>query len=91
MRSVHRFIPAVALLATTVACADKPASGPPATDTVAGKGAAKAVTFHEADWKPLREADIPNDSMGASIKRGLYLLRFTPDSLPRTPRPTCAA
>ena len=43
---------------------------------------AKAVHFDEAAWKPLREADIPNDSMGASIRRGLYLLRFTPDSLP---------
>lgn len=43
---------------------------------------AKAVSFNEEAWKPLREADIPNDSMGASIKRGLYLLRFTPESLP---------
>ncbi len=43
---------------------------------------AKAVSFTEASWIPLREADIPNDSMGASIRRGLYLLRFTPESLP---------
>lgn len=43
---------------------------------------AAAVVFTEAAWKPKREADIPNDSMGASIKRGLYLLRFTPESLP---------
>jgi len=42
----------------------------------------RAVIFTEASWKPPREADIPNDSMGASIKRGLYLLRFTPESLP---------
>lgn len=41
-----------------------------------------AVTFNEAAWRPLQEADIPNDSMGAAIKRGLYLLRFTPESLP---------
>ncbi len=43
---------------------------------------APAVVFTEASWTPKREADIPNDSMGASIRRGLYLLRFTPESLP---------
>jgi thiosulfate dehydrogenase len=42
----------------------------------------RAVIFTEAAWSPPGEADIPNDSMGASIKRGLYLLRFTPESLP---------
>jgi hypothetical protein len=36
--------------------------------------------FDEAAWKPLTEADIPADSMGAAIRRGLYLLRFTPAS-----------
>ncbi len=38
--------------------------------------------FVEASWTPLTEKDIPNDSMGASIRRGLMLLRHTPDSLP---------
>lgn len=38
--------------------------------------------FNEAAWKAPTEADIPTDSMGASIKRGLYLLRFMPESLP---------
>ena len=28
------------------------------------------------------EADIPNDSMGASVRGGPYLLRFTPERLP---------
>jgi len=42
-----------------------------------------AVTFNEAAWSPKLEKDIPNDSLGASIRRGLYLLRFTPESLPR--------
>lgn len=42
-----------------------------------------ALQFTEANWKPKREADIPNDSMGASVRRGLYLLRFTPESLPQ--------
>jgi thiosulfate dehydrogenase len=63
----------VPLLAVLAACggeAPAPAAG----------GA--AVQFTEANWTPKREADIPNDSMGASIRRGLYLMRFTPESLP---------
>lgn len=59
----------------TAACGTKSPETPAVAD-------AKAVTFVESAWKPLREADIPNDSMGASIKRGLYLLRFSPESLP---------
>ncbi len=47
------------------------------------KEPAVALTFNEAAWKPKLEADIPNDSLGAAIKRGLYLLRFTPESLPK--------
>jgi thiosulfate dehydrogenase len=42
-----------------------------------------ANAFDEAAWSPPAESDIPNDSLGASIKRGLALLRFTPESLPR--------
>jgi thiosulfate dehydrogenase len=54
------------------------------TSKAPAKGTAvAAVHFEEAAWKPPREADIPNDSLGASVKRGLYLLRFTPESLPR--------
>jgi thiosulfate dehydrogenase len=78
VRSFPRFLPVVTLLAAVGACSDKPASSPP----VVGSGKASATTFREADWTPPRESDIPNDSMGASIKRGLYLLRFTRDSLP---------
>ncbi len=42
-----------------------------------------AAHFDAAAWKPPAESEIPNDSMGASIRRGLALLRFTPESLPR--------
>jgi len=42
-----------------------------------------ATPFDESTWKAPTEADIPNDSMGASIRRGLALLRFTPESLPQ--------
>ena len=65
---------AVALAATALALACGPAAAPPR---------AAAVTFTEASWKPPREADIPSDSLGAAIRRGLALLRFTPESLPQ--------
>ena len=45
--------------------------------------AVPALVFNEAAWTPPLEKDIPNDSLGASIRRGLYLLRFTPESLPQ--------
>ena len=73
MRSL-RILP-LAILVAAAACASEQPPVPAVAD-------AKAVHFDEAAWKPLREADIPNDSMGASIRRGLYLLRFTPESLP---------
>ena len=66
---------AVGALVAVAACVAEKAPAVPISD-------AKAVVFNEAAWKPHREADIPNDSMGASIRRGLYLLRFTPESLP---------
>lgn len=71
-------VPALALAAafTLTACG----GGEPAP--VADGAKPPAVVFTEASWSPKREADIPNDSMGASIRRGLYLLRFTPESLP---------
>lgn len=80
MRFSHHLVAAVTLSVATASCSDKPASS--STLTADADQMASAVTFREANWKPKREADIPNDSMGASIKRGLYLLRFTPESLP---------
>ncbi|HVT38332.1 MAG TPA: c-type cytochrome [Gemmatimonadaceae bacterium] len=41
------------------------------------------AAFADTAWMAPTETDIPADSMGASIRRGLYLLRFTPESLPR--------
>jgi thiosulfate dehydrogenase len=38
--------------------------------------------FDPAAWQPPAEADIPADSLGASIRRGLVLVTHTPDSLP---------
>ncbi|MFI5233187.1 MAG: c-type cytochrome [Gemmatimonadales bacterium] len=42
-----------------------------------------AVAFDASAWKPPAEADIPRDSIGAAIRRGLALIRFTPESLPQ--------
>lgn len=72
-RPFARLTGAIVLAAVATACAKTP-DAPPAEQV--------AVQFTEANWTPKREADIPNDSMGASIRRGLYLLRFTPESLP---------
>ena len=68
-----RALTLAALVASVAAaCADAPAPA-------AGHG---GIAFDEASYVAKREADIPNDSMGASIRRGLYLMRFTPESLP---------
>src|SRR5678815_3184061 len=46
----------------------------PVASNAASKGG-----FVEASWQPPSEAEIPTDSLGASIRRGLALLRFTPE------------
>jgi thiosulfate dehydrogenase len=38
--------------------------------------------FDAAAWQPPPESEIPTDSLGASIRRGLALIMHTPDSLP---------
>jgi thiosulfate dehydrogenase len=83
MRFVVRLSAVSLLAAAASACSGASEKTPDSGSAAATPPAeAQAVVFHEAAWKPHREADIPNDSMGASIKRGLYLLRFTPESLP---------
>jgi thiosulfate dehydrogenase len=64
-------VAAVLLAACTLERA--PAPAPPGSS---------AVSFDETAWKPPAESEIPADSMGAAIRRGLALLRFTPESLP---------
>jgi len=71
--TLRRIGSAAILVAVAAACSTQPATPAPP---------AKAVQFTEAAWTPPLEKDIPNDSLGASIRRGLYLLRFTPESLP---------
>ena len=62
--------------------ADSPAATPV---PVSGSGAhaAKVVTFDPATWTPPPVSEIPNDSLGVSIRRGLALVQHTTDSLPR--------
>ena len=52
--------------------AAEPAGGAPATP----------ASFDPTAWRPPADSEIPRDSLGASIRRGLALLRDTPDSLP---------
>lgn len=72
VRPLRAFALAALVASVAAACADAPA--PAATHG--------GIAFDEASYVAKREADIPNDSMGASIRRGLYLMRFTPESLP---------
>ncbi len=81
MRQIFRMSPisttlAAVAAASLVACTVERAPAPPPPGS-------SAVSFDEAAWKPPAESDIPNDSMGTSIRRGLALLRFTPESLPK--------
>jgi len=77
MNSVRAFtVIALAACAGSGACTVERAQAPAA----AGSG---AVAFDAAAWKPPAEADIPADSLGAAIRRGLALVRFTPESLPK--------
>ena len=66
----------VAISGALVACGRSAPRG----DAMAKGGGAVVDT---ATWKAPTETDIPGDSLGAAIRRGLSLLRFTPESLPR--------
>ncbi|MGZ8411731.1 MAG: c-type cytochrome, partial [Gemmatirosa sp.] len=52
----------------------------PRADTRAG--ARLDAGFDAAAWRPPADTEIPDDSLGASIRRGRALVRDTPDSLP---------
>lgn len=41
-----------------------------------------AASFDPAAWRPPADSEIPPDSLGAAIRRGLAILRHTTDSLP---------
>lgn len=79
---MRRYMKGMGLVIAAITLAACQGGGKEAAPTAEAAADQKAVHFVEANWKPLTEQDIPNDSLGASIRRGLYLLRFTPDSLP---------
>lgn len=55
------------------------ACGSPAPD----RSAAATAAFDAAAWRAPVDSEIPPDSLGVSIRRGLALVLHTPDSLPR--------
>ncbi len=79
---MRRYLMGLSLAVAAVAVAACQGGGKEAAPAVAASDLKNGVKFVEAEWKPHTEADIPNDSLGASIRRGLYLMRFTPESLP---------
>ena len=78
---------ATATFAIATGC-DKPAPAKTAQTPVAAPTAGPAngpivvASFGGTSWQPPAESSIPTDSLGASIRRGLALLRNTSDSLP---------
>lgn len=62
------------------------AERPDETVRQAGIPSAAAVVshaaFNPATWQPPADSEIPNDSLGASIRRGLAIVMHTADSLP---------
>jgi thiosulfate dehydrogenase len=48
----------------------------------AASGARKAGAFDPSAWRAPADSEIPRDSLGASIRRGLALVMHTTDSLP---------
>jgi thiosulfate dehydrogenase len=84
--------PLVATL-LAAACAEPRADATPApSGTTANGGTAASNTstgshatpaaFDAAAWRPPADTEIPDDSLGASIRRGRALVQHTPDSLP---------
>lgn len=51
-------------------------------DTAINAATRTHTGFDPATWQPPAESDIPTDSLGASIRRGLALVMHTADSLP---------
>lgn len=64
--------------AKPVAAADNPVG----VSVTPGISPIVVANFGGREWTPPTEAEIPADSMGNSIRRGLALMRHTTDSLP---------
>jgi len=69
-------------IASVAACGRSRTERADAGAVARGGGAVHASSFDPTAWQPPAEADIPRDSLGASIRRGLALVTHTTDSLP---------
>ncbi|HEU4564312.1 MAG TPA: c-type cytochrome [Gemmatimonadaceae bacterium] len=58
-------------------------AGAPRAADGAERDAGGALRFVASEWRAPADSEIPDDSLGASIRRGLALMTHTPDSLPR--------
>lgn len=80
---------AAALLVATLALAGCKLEAAARSDTVArlvtpGESArGEAVTWNPGAWHPPSVDALPNDSVGASVRRGLAIMTHTRDSMPR--------
>ncbi len=52
------------------------------TSAAAAAAPSNAVTFDVNSWRPPADSEIPNDTLGSSIRRGIALMTHTTDSLP---------
>lgn len=78
----HALLATLAAGMMLTACRDSRSNAEPRSPATPPTVAAHAVGFDADTWQPPAEADIPNDSLGASIRRGLALVTHTSDSLP---------
>jgi len=83
---IRVLVPCCAALSLSAMSACRPASDAGRDSAaVAQAGTARPAAtghFDAAAWQPPPESEIPADSLGASIRRGLALIMHTPDSLP---------
>lgn len=82
---MHPKLPATiaALACVTVAAACRAVdSSNDAQRVESAAGTAAHGAFDPASWQPPADSTIPNDSLGASVRRGLALVMHTADSLP---------
>lgn len=78
VRGMPAFL-AVTLVCLT-ACEQRKVDRPAAVQ--AGSEASNALVFDPKTWRPPADSEIPSDSLGASIRRGLALITHTSDSMP---------
>jgi len=83
--AVGALLLAPALVGALVRCtAERTPAADAGGDVPAAMGVpVRPAAFSADEWRPPADSEIPNDSLGASIRRGLALVLHTTDSLPR--------